>query len=201
MVVMATCENVLDCGIYILRCSKIGNLPSNGAVRTKSTWIFLVSSRMFWNKNYNIEKKKKTGSFGFGKKCTGCWRLKCNVRSQTQWTVSDFSVKLQAEEESPSMPGSRASNRSSESHQQGKVPGGWGVASRAGQTGIRALPLHAVQWQIPVLKRNPDVAAKQKPSMPNKTEISAQVHSEGKQKWWDLNPQTFLHLSPSIHSF
>ena len=35
MVVMATCENVLDCGIYILRCSKIGNLPLNGAVKTK----------------------------------------------------------------------------------------------------------------------------------------------------------------------
>ena len=44
MVVMATCENVLDCGIYILRCSKIGNLPLNGVVKTK---VFTVLG-YFW---------------------------------------------------------------------------------------------------------------------------------------------------------
>ena len=114
-----------------------------------------------------------------GKKCNGRRCSKCNVRSQTQCTVSDFLVKLQAEEESPSTSGSRTSNRSSESHQRGKAPGGWGVASRAGQTGIRVLPLHAAQRWIPELKRNPDIAAKEKPSMPSKTEIRAQVHSEG----------------------
>lgn len=37
--------------------------------------------------------------------------------------------------------------------------------------------------QFPELKRNLDVVAKQRPSMPKKTETSAQVHSEGKHKW------------------
>ena len=95
MVVMATCENVLDCGIYILRCSKIGNLPSNGAVKTKSTWIFLVSSRMFWNKNYNIEKKKNQEVLDLERSAlaAGAWNAMWDHRPNGQFQTFRLSYK------------------------------------------------------------------------------------------------------------
>lgn len=39
MVVMATCENVLDCGIYILRCSKLGNLTLEWSCKNKILYV------------------------------------------------------------------------------------------------------------------------------------------------------------------